>query len=394
MVRFRVSLLVTETMDSCMLGEHMLQTLQYAWKNLLYSPYISGMPITQPSSLVIPRRGTLFFTVVQSGRLARKYLYPLNGIDAEDCANALANISLKDHTPENFLSLNLANLHVELDEPYDTERLQMLSDCVYLTEPRHLYHINFNNPTEIELFLKQDTQCTFEVECIVDGYFHAIVAWFRVDLDDNIQLSNAPNDPNAKSCCWDQAVFPSHQAYRLEPGCKISIHAKCIEGKMAFQADRITYLNGSTCLMQVESKKAPDNFVTMLNDTNLLEHLKIAAVKFLNGFKGANELRILDTFPVPIFGLTVLRNIHLINRSMTDLKLVCVVEREDAALRIKEIIEHNGIPVNCVVFISENDLNGKGNEFSEGYFDAVILNVLDKEGDLNESTIGRIPLLL
>jgi len=367
-----------------MLGEHMLQTLQYAWQNLLHPPYKISSPPIQPSGLVIPHSGSLWFTLVQSRQLARKYMFPLTDIDAEDCTKAFANISLKDNTVGNFQPLRFQNMFVKLDEPYDTERMQMLSDCAFLTESCQLFDINFNNPEQIEKCLGCENQCSFEVTCIADGYFHAIVAWFQVYLDEDIYLCSAPDDPNADTCCWDQAVFPCHRAVHVVPGCKILLSSDWARGKMTFRAEKITYPDGRSCFMQTEAMKVPSSFVSMLNDTNLLEHLRIAALKFLEDFQEREDgLSILDSFPVPVFGLTVLRNLHLVSNRLKkegEVTLLCIVESEDAAELIRKMAEYNGIPGKYLLFISEDDSwQDKLNSF-----DAVILNFLDREGDLNE----------
>lgn len=374
--------MVTETMDSCMLGERLLQTLQYAWQNLL-----------KPSGVVIPHGGNLWFRLVQSGVLARKYMFPLDSVIAEDCVNAFANISLKNSAEENFQPLNFPNLFVELDEPYDTERLQMLPDCTFLTEPYPSPYVDFNCPEQIEECLRCENRFSFVVTCTVGGYFHAIAAWFSVNVDEEFVLCSSPDNPHSKNCCWDQAVFPCHRAYPVVPGCRISITSDWIEGRVGFLVQQITYPDGSTRSMQTDAIKVPTSFVSMLNDSNLLDHLRTSAVKFLEGFKGEEELHILDTFPVPVFGLTVLRNIHLINRSLKKIRLVFIVESEDAAEVISKMAEYNAIPLEYVSFLLEDDLDVQLSQFTSAFFDAVILDLLDKEGDLKESIIGCIRLL-
>lgn len=48
LVFFRVSLVVTETVDAGLFGEGILETLIHAWKNLLLEPKVSKLNITFP----------------------------------------------------------------------------------------------------------------------------------------------------------------------------------------------------------------------------------------------------------------------------------------------------------------------------------------------------------
>lgn len=382
-----------------MLGEHMLQTLKYAWDSLLFPPYHfsnnESILNRSRSGTVIPHSGSLWFSAVQSKLLARKYVFPTADTDGEECANAFANISLSDSTPENFQNLNFKDIELfaGLNDPYDTERLQSFRDCVFLTEPRELLSINFNDPHHIRKCLFGDNRCLLEITCTRDGYFHAIAAWFRVQLDDDIVLCSAPDDSNSKNCCWDQAIFPCKKSYRVVPGSKISLFSDWTDGKVVFDILQVTHPDLPVPNHEPLSLQAPLNFITMLNDMNLLEHMKHSAGKFIEQFHGHRSLRIMDMFPVPIFGLTVLRNVHLINEFLADVKLACVVQSQEEVKIIKKIAVCNQIPLTRISFILIEDLDEQITGISNQYFDVIVMNLLHSEGDLNEDVISHVNTL-
>lgn len=386
-------------MDACMLGEHMLQSLKYAWDNILLPSYKfeSNKPImnTSNNGIVIPHSGSLWFSAVQSNLLAKKYIFPLTNISADDCTNAFANVSLKESLiPENFqtLSLNLS-LFASLNEPYDTERLQSVPDCVFITEPHELFHVNFNDPAYIEKFLYNENRYTFEVTCTRNGYFHAIAAWFKVQLDESIVLSSAPDDLNSKNCCWDQAIFPTFKPHRVVPGSKIKLQTGWTDGKVTFDVNNIIYPDGTVLQENALPFPAPSNFISMLNDTSLLEHLKLAALSFINEYKNRKVLRIMDLYPVPIFGLIVLRNAHLLRSNFRNVELVCCVSSKEEITVIKRIAQINNISDEKITFILAEEFDDTVANLQSFSFDVVLVNFIDYTGDLNEEMITRVNTL-
>lgn len=380
-----------------MLGEHILQSLKYAWDHLLLPPYQfdANKPICNvKNGIVIPHSGSLWFSALQSNLLAKKYVYPLTEFSADDCVNAFANISLKETMPENFQNLILhISLFAVLNEPYDTERLQCVPDCLFITEPYELFHINFNDPSSIEKILDDCHRYTLEVTCTRHGYFHAIAAWFKVQLDESIVLCSSPDDINSKNCCWDQAIFPTFKPYRVIPGCKITLEADWTDGRVTFDVNQITYPDGTVPSEGSLPSPVPSNLIAILNDTNLLEHLKIAALSFLNQFKGQDVLRIMDLYPVPIFGLNVLRNVHLLPNVLQNVELYCVVLTVEEVTVIQRIAQQNAIPTERLNFIMADDFDNRIATMPSYSFDVILGNFIDSQGDLNEEMIGRVNAL-
>lgn len=73
--------MVTETVDAGGMGEHILQTVKHALKNLLLStndPHpTSSVPRSKPAGVVIPGRLKLFAQVVECEHLRAKYKFKL-----------------------------------------------------------------------------------------------------------------------------------------------------------------------------------------------------------------------------------------------------------------------------------------------------------------------------
>lgn len=379
-------------MDSCLLGEHILQTLKYAWDNLLFPPPDVSCNKSTRSGVVIPHSGSLWFSAVQSKLLASKYVFPTINDDAEECINALANISLDESLPDNFHNLDIRGmeLNADLNEPYDTERLQLFPDCVFLTEPQQLFHINFNSPEDIEKCLCSKNKCLLEITCIQGGYLHAIAAWFKVNLDDDIVLCSAPNDSNSKNCCWDQAIFPCEKLYGVLPGSKIFLLSEWTNGRVTLKVHKVDHpiYNPQTC--KLLQKKAPTRFITMLNDINLLKHLKQSAVEFIKQFNGKQSLNIIDLFCIPIFALTILRNLHLMKDIVSEIKLCCVVQSLADRDIINYIASLNGISLNNIHYFFPDDFDVLIIQMENKIYDVVMMNFLDNEGDLSEDAICRI----
>lgn len=394
---------MTETLDSCIFGEGMLQSLKHAWENLLLPVYKfeHNKPISNKArnnGIIIPHSGSLWFAGIHSNLLARKYVFPLSDLYANECADAFANISLKDNLfPENVqvLSLKSINLFAPLSEPYDTDRLQSIPDCTFLTEPRQLFYVNFNDPLHLERCLHGKNSSTLEVTCTQSGHLHAIAAWFRVQLDEKIVLSSAPDDFNSKNCCWDQAIFPAISPYKVVPGCKISLSSDWTHGKVTFNVDRVTYPDGFAFseLYQPAPISVTSNVTTMLNDSNLLEHLKIAALEVLSTLYGTSSVVVMDTFPFPIFGLNVLCNAHLINLTYLDVRIVCVIQSKKDIVAIRKVCESNQLPFTQLSFIVSEDFDEYVGSLQHTLFDAIMVNFIDVHGDLDEDMISRIGIL-
>ena len=175
----KVSMIVTETFDSGLLGEHVLQTLHHAHQHLL-----------APGGKIVPQAATFFVAPIQSRHLANQ-LY----MDKENVGYLDWNLRLTaDHTMEDGNQ-----------EPYQSEDLSLLkSDNVkFLAEKKKLFSVNFESLENIEELLSgKEYQADFESNC--DGNIDVIAGWFELDLDENNIISTSIESGS----CWEQVLFP------------------------------------------------------------------------------------------------------------------------------------------------------------------------------------------
>ncbi|XP_072040981.1 protein arginine N-methyltransferase 9-like isoform X2 [Amphiura filiformis] len=186
----RVSLVVTETVDAGLLGEHILETLHHAWESLLLPP---------PRGRVIPAGATVYGQVIECQHLRKRHRL---------LSNTVGNLDL--HNTE-FISKAVCMEQTHLDdtdfEPYTSEKLCALpGGYKTLTPVFKVMHFDFNNP--MQLYELQTSKHQSFISSIVDcsGQIDAIVTWFDLALDDHQSLSTAPGYDS----CWEQAIYPVH----------------------------------------------------------------------------------------------------------------------------------------------------------------------------------------
>ncbi|KAH6937183.1 hypothetical protein HPB50_025829 [Hyalomma asiaticum] len=147
----RVTLVVTETFDAGLFGEHVLKSLDHAWEHLL-----SGEPSV-------------------SGEVVQGIL-------------KLENVELKAACDD--------------DQPYDSEKLSHVKHGFQrLSEPFHLLSVDFNNHQEIKNLIK-GIHWREKVCCTQSGTLDAVCLWFRLKVGD-AWLDTGPES----NSCWEQAVF-------------------------------------------------------------------------------------------------------------------------------------------------------------------------------------------
>ncbi|KAM7290990.1 protein arginine N-methyltransferase 9 [Ixodes scapularis] len=152
----RVSLVITETFDSGLFGEHVLKSLAHAWDCLLEQQPQGAQPE------VIPGKAEVFACLIESEwiRLGRR---------------------VSDHLVKDTLKLQECDLVSEEsdEDPYTTERLSRIKHgyrC--LSEPLSLISVNFNDRQDVQR-LVDGVEWTEEV-CCSPGV--------KVDAGDVVQL--------------------------------------------------------------------------------------------------------------------------------------------------------------------------------------------------------------
>jgi type II protein arginine methyltransferase len=187
----KADVLVTETFDAGLLGEHVLEILDHAWKNLLHE-----------KSKVVPAKAKVFIAlafnneVMTRNRCIRDDFGPLS-------------LSMLDITAEEMKT-----------EPYDSQRLE---PAQLVTHPQELVEINFNDKESIHRYLKSSNVLQHRLCATKSSQVNCLVMWFELILDSagQVRLNTGPQDQ--KTCCWEQAVYPLPQTFELMENQEIAV---------------------------------------------------------------------------------------------------------------------------------------------------------------------------
>ncbi|XP_068228389.1 protein arginine N-methyltransferase 9-like isoform X2 [Palaemon carinicauda] len=304
----RVSLVVSETLDAGLLGEHILSTLQHAWAHLLLPPppSVQSEPFTHKTShskvdleqenppkdsavegqtrygKVIPSGAEVFVALISS-----KYI-----------ANCV-----KLDNPELIKYFKNKNVLLKLDEPYMSEKLnnipggfKMLSEWTPVTK------VDFNSPTSIDMHLNGLVNKTLELLCTSEGTVDALALAFKLNLDDTYAINTFP-----ESCAaaWENALYLVSNTKSLKVNDTVKVDFSCCGGiiNLCVKADTASGQNMKDNLFLPASSM---NFLTRKNFlSNFLIGAKEAAMKMKNLSKTPHSYVICDITPFPIAGLFV-----------------------------------------------------------------------------------------
>ncbi|CAG2061246.1 unnamed protein product, partial [Timema podura] len=207
----RISLIVTETLDAGLFGEHILQTVSHAWDSLLV-----------PGGRVIPAGATLWVCAIECPHLAARYQLEEDSTGLDWRGIHLYSAGEEQYDCEDMNSLPGGfsqnwRRHI-LADPDSTKNCFLLHDSnsystaqsdlhQFLTEPVPALLVDFNDPEQLEQILSGKRNNTKMCEVLKSGEVHVVLAWFTLQLDAQEELSTCPIDEH-KAECWDQAVFP------------------------------------------------------------------------------------------------------------------------------------------------------------------------------------------
>ncbi|ETE63961.1 putative protein arginine N-methyltransferase 10, partial [Ophiophagus hannah] len=191
----RVSLVITETVDSGLFGEGIVESLIHAWEHLLLPPEPKdGRDDSKNYGKVIPAGATMWGMAVECKEIRRHHR-----VEVKEIAGVCLPETLKFGSPT---SASLKSS--ETFEPYTTEKLSRIpGGYKALTEIFQVLTVNFNNLQELKN-LSTSKPSKMNIPIIKDGILDAIVVWFTLHLDDEFTLSTSPN----VDTCWEQAVYP------------------------------------------------------------------------------------------------------------------------------------------------------------------------------------------
>merc|ERR1719266_376815 len=158
----QVDILVTETFDAGLLGEHVLESLAHAWKNFL----------TPGHSKVVPAKAEFITAPVE-------------------CVSVGRGLSLETETI-GYLDVSSTRLSTDASEPYNCEKLDRVEGGFkLLAKPQTLFSVNFEDPAEIASLIEGKLySLKFNIE--EDGKLDCLAAWFNLDLGHGQTISTSP----------------------------------------------------------------------------------------------------------------------------------------------------------------------------------------------------------
>ena len=320
----KADLLITETFDCGLLGEHALEILDHAWKYLINS-----------AGKVIPHSARLFISAVECDRF-------------RSGRKSFAGLKI----PRN------SAVKTE-DEPYFSLRFtggKMLSEAESLT------FINFNDPQEVEKWLKAENLIRKKVEIIDEGFIDGILLWFNLNLNENCScgISSGPE----MDSCWEQAFFPLKQR---------------IEVKRGHEAEFRFRIQGHVSLIDDEEEN-PKSFrlhqglIDRLNDLDYADFLSKVIIE------GGNILDLTSNY---LLSLNILKKEP---NSVLNIPLPRENAKETLDFLI-ETAESNGIDSGMRINVVPE------NPPVDEKFDLVICEPVESSGLLNESLLNRLKSL-
>eukprot|EP00058_Branchiostoma_floridae_P026120 XP_002611610.1 hypothetical protein BRAFLDRAFT_117147 [Branchiostoma floridae] len=205
----RVSLVVTETVDAGLLGEHILATLRHAWEHLLLPPRsVVNHPESVRYGRVIPGSATVHACIVECPDIRRNHTV----LQTSCCGVDMSGL---DITSQTAIHTDTAEQTSSDAEPYSSEVLNRVRggfSC--LTKPCQVFQIDFNDP---QTFSPESLEHLRVLHLPVKhpGVVDAVVMWFDLHLDEETHLSTSPE----QDTCWEQAIFPVHRHHLAGSDC-------------------------------------------------------------------------------------------------------------------------------------------------------------------------------
>lgn len=321
----KVSLIVSETLDSGVFGEGILDTLIHAKEHLL-----------QLDGKIVPWKVKIHVAGYKSKSL-------------------ITNQVLLNESFQDYLFLDNFHLVAKHDEPYDAEYVNKISDFKLVTNSVEAIEVDFNDLKSMQGHFDGSIVKQFElVSDVKNDYLDGFVTWFTLFLNEMDTENVISTEPGAESC-WTQAIFKLRDRILLKRDQVLKLSMSCKEGvlKIHHELDE----KPEKTYQEVD----PD-VLRFLNDDEYLRELDYAVSQnsrtFVNG---------LDLSPFPFAGMMLLKDVRLE-------KLWC---RKQVKELITFIASKNLISLDKIVFIDETELK------LGATFQVIIFHPLHPLGDLN-----------
>lgn len=328
----KVSLVVSETLDSGVFGEGILDSLIHAKNHLL-----------EPDGIIVPWSVVIYVAGYKSMTLS-------------------SNQFLMNDTLQEYIFLNNFRLVARKDEPYDAEYVDKIFHFKLVTNSVETIQVEFNDLISMQQYFDGSMIHKFDLQSIVNNdYLDGFVVWFQLYLNDRTEHTSDENvistEPKSGSC-WPQAIFKLKERILIEKDQVLELSMSCKDGVLKIHHE----LDLNLEKIDVEIDKDAMKF---LNDEEYLQELEFAVGSYRNKFTNG-----LDLSPFPYVGLVMLKDSRLD-------KLWCHIINEDV---IRKIALKNLIDPSRLVFIDDDPA-------IDVTFELIILHPFHQLGDLDSRLI-------
>ncbi|KAK8380811.1 hypothetical protein O3P69_008031 [Scylla paramamosain] len=337
----KVSLVVSETVDAGLFGEHILSTLQHAWQHLLLPPQKSENDKTTAG--VIQTQLSPCDTSQASGEQLCKYWQRDDSSRQED--DSTDSVTNLDHInaakgkitsqeygrviparaevyvaliscsyvakQTKYLNSDIECLknkyvNVRLEEPYMSEKLscvpggfKLLSEWIQVTT------VDFNSLNDITNHLTGEVSKIINFKCIEDGTVDAIVLAFNLYLDEKNCIRTFPD--SVIQTVWENAVYPVVYPLSIASEDTVTLDFQCC-GVIRLAVQNPTF----SCSSGYDSVNLSTNALRFLNSRSFVDEFlsaahqvffKVQQCKNKNKSSNNHPLIICDTLPFPVAGL-------------------------------------------------------------------------------------------
>ncbi|XP_076181472.1 protein arginine N-methyltransferase 9 isoform X2 [Ptiloglossa arizonensis] len=335
----RVKLIVTETFDAGLFGEHVVSSMISVHTNIL-----------DKNGTVIPMSATLYVAAVEC-----EYIRYRSSVVFE---------KVKQSCPLKFDNISI----LSDDEYYDTENLKNVK-VTYITEPKILLTVNFNDLSDLQQFNVDGVKSMINVKCKHNGTVDGLVTWFKLNLDEDTTI-----DTSEQKSCWQTAIFPAIPKL-FEQGDMLIIKGEILKRKL-----KCSYTSNSAKFNDYSNQqflyRLPKEVIIFLNDFEYIKLLTEVSKSLIN--KELNS--ILDTSPFPIYGLMLLKEnkcskILYYKTENTELRLFMeqIAEQNDFKDKLCIVSKYSHIKDSLdTIFVHDFDIKGElkdcGQEHNHEFF--------------------------
>ena len=337
----KADVLVTETFDAGLLGEHVLEILEHAHKHLL-----------QENNLVIPWKARVYAA--------------LGYCSSIDTVIQISTFGELDLSELKVMSKELAK------EPYDCQKLNSSNIC---SEAKEIFEIKFNSKEDVSRYLREKSVFSVSLKPNKECQTNCVITWFELFLNESGTIKLSTNPHQNEECCWDQAVFPLVKPLILQTNDEIEVEFE-VSGHL-----KLTSVN----------KKSPilvnDNEIILISNLNIkrVNHFKPFSEEMLSQFEDIKT--IFDMTNIPMISLQILKKFNEPTLTMyIDPSIDHVKSKEDTKgkldfvteLAIKNEIRHSRIS-GISQILSEDEK-----------YDLLIFEPVDSSGRLSDTSIKSL----